>query len=500
MNNRVLTRHPVLLIVCLAVGAGGALAYSLSQDSVYEARSSLEFQDVNQQGGALVGATTATPELPAELAAKSAKRVTQPDILGDARKLAQAPESIPRIRQDVTTSVDTSSNLVDVKVEADSGGKAAALANAITKAAATRLNAEARAQYQLDARQLQRQITRIPNTPANLVTRQTNQANLSRLQALSIVARPAVVAETATVPGSPSSPKPVFNAALGGLLGLIIGFSAAFARESLDRKVRGLAEVPDLTGQPLLGEVSESVIGTAPFLVPEPETDESRAIANFGIMRRNVELMSESGPPKTIAITSAAPEEGKTTVSLSLACAFATVGRSTLLIEADLRRPVLSDRLGLPPADGLTQFLLGTGTEADVVQKVSLPARRATVNGHGHELALIAAGKVTADPDELLASARFREMLARASAAYDVVVLDTSPLLPVADTLEILPLVDACLVCVRTGRSKTREVRRLRELLARLPARPTGSVATGLGRRDHGADAYYSYYEAAKVG
>jgi Mrp family chromosome partitioning ATPase len=190
-----------------------------------------------------------------------------------------------------------------------------------------------------------------------------------------------------------------------------------------------------------------------------------------------------------------------------LAMANAAAGQRTLLMECDLRRPSLAKQLAVKPVPGLVDYLSSQAPEVDVIQPVSVPIPRSivAVNGAasgtaGREeklhLDCVMAGSRALRPAELLASQRFQTFLANVAGRYDRVVLDTSPLLPVVDTLELVQQVDAILFCIRASRTNRDQARAAKTALQRLPSRPTGLVVTGMRPSEQAAYGYYSYSEA----
>jgi capsular exopolysaccharide synthesis family protein len=228
------------------------------------------------------------------------------------------------------------------------------------------------------------------------------------------------------------------------------------------------------------------------------------SIEAFRILRSNVEFLSPDRPLRTIAITSPVAEEGKSTVAAGLATASALAGKRVLLLECDLRRPVLAERFRLGAQPGLTDWLSGGAQPAEVVQvarakRDPIQRQKGTIRSNGTSanlgLATIVAGSWSPRPTELLGSDRFRELLEDVGQVYDLVVLDCAPLLPVGDSLEILPLVDALLVCIRLDQTTREQAVAAKGVIDHLPPRPTGIVITGVrpGREGY----YYGYYSSS---
>jgi capsular exopolysaccharide synthesis family protein len=270
-------------------------------------------------------------------------------------------------------------------------------------------------------------------------------------------------------------------------------------RDSLDRRLHGAGEAHQELGLPVLGRVSDAALkypglardGAAPMSEAEFEA--------FRILRTNLRALSDGQPLSKILITSSRPDEGKTAVSLSLASACAIAGNKVLLVECDLRRPSFARRLNsIKQSPGLTDFLMGNAAPQDILQVVELsePAGAASLAGTQGQAAgaivCITAGSIVPKPAELIGGQRFADFLAKVVKAYDVVIIDASPLLSVVDPLELVQHVDGVLICVRSGQTTREEARASRAALTHLPERPSGVVMTGLKRG--GVDGYGYYY------
>jgi Mrp family chromosome partitioning ATPase len=307
----------------------------------------------------------------------------------------------------------------------------------------------------------------------------------------------------------------VRDALLAGALGLVIGLLIVYVRDAFDRRLRTAQDIAQELALPMLGHVRHDALGQS------PRFNGSRAVSEidwelFSIMRRNLDFLDEREPARVVAVTSPLPEEGKSTVAAFLAFVSAAAGKRTLLIEGDLRRPVFAERLAVNRTPGLSDFLAGQVRLDQVLQVVKF-ADPVTVNGasstvhtaddrgsdpavsdelpglHEHELVCIAAGTSTRHPVELLRSDRLPTMLAEVGKAYELVVVDTPPMLSVVDTLELLPEVDAVIVCARMDKTTRQQAKAGRAALARLPRRPTGLVVTGTRPANDAEYGYYAY-------
>jgi capsular exopolysaccharide synthesis family protein len=323
---------------------------------------------------------------------------------------------------------------------------------------------------------------------------------ISTIESQDQLARPIEIVRFAGIPGSPVAPRPLLNTLLGLIVGLTLGILAAFVRDALDRRVRRSTEIQEQLGLPLLGHLSESALGSIPGSdggrrLSEPDLEAVR------ILRVNLDFVFDPRP-RSVVVTSGLPEEGKSTVAVSLASVSATAGRRTLLVECDLRRPSIARRLGILPEPGLTQFLAGGVGLDEIIQEISLgPAlalNGASLNMQSSgapatSLSCVTAGPLPQHPAEMLGSPRFKAFLDEACARFDFVVLDSAPLLSVVDTRELMPYVDGILLCVRAARTTDDEAKAAKQALEHLPDRPTGLVVTGVRKGDEADYGYYSY-------
>jgi Mrp family chromosome partitioning ATPase len=225
---------------------------------------------------------------------------------------------------------------------------------------------------------------------------------------------------------------------------------------------------------------------------------------SFRVLRTNLAVLAENEMPRVVLVTSAVAAEGKSTVSLSLASAAGLAGQRVVLVEADLRRPSLSGRVGIDREPGLADFLGDTASLDEVVRTVNLwqplldkgrrnGAKPADDKGQQRTIDCIPAGAPVSTAPELLESPRMQELLQTLRGSYDLVILDGSPILAVADSLEIAPHADAILVCVRTQQTTREQARAVRSALGQLSDKPAGAVLTGLHRGDESYGYYYAY-------
>lgn len=200
----------------------------------------------------------------------------------------------------------------------------------------------------------------------------------------------------------------------------------------------------------------------------------------FRTLRTNISFSSPDGLNRTMLLTSPLPEDGKSTVTVNLGTVIAQAGSRVLLVDCDLRKPVVHKYFGLDNRQGLTNLL---------VQDIALENVVCATEVEG--LYAISSGPIPPNPSELLGSAKMAGLLVRMAEVYDVVLLDTPPVIAVTDAALLAPLVDSVLLVLKSGSSRIDIARAAKEQLEKANAKSIGVVLNQAGER---GDGYYSRY------
>ena len=279
----------------------------------------------------------------------------------------------------------------------------------------------------------------------------------------------------------PVSPRKKLNVAIGLLIGLAAGVAQALIRHQLDSSFRERDRLTATTNLPMLGELNfDRAAVKAPILLPGMQS--TRRAESFRQMRTNLRFIDAANLLSVIVLTSSVKDEGKTTAAANLANSFADAGRRTLLVDADLRQPRLQQYLGLSGRTGLTNLLIGDAMLDEVVQ-----------DWGEHGLQVLASGPTPPNPSELLGSSAMDGLMQRLRHDYEIVIIDTPPLLPVTDAAVLAAVADGVMLVVRNGRTRRDQVAKSLDTLAAVGARVLGSVFTMVpqSRRERNATSYY---------
>ena len=406
------------------------------------------------------------------------------DVARRASKQLSPSESPEQLLTDVSAEPVANSNIVAVIATAGSAERAKEIANTFANAAVEeqtdRMNA------QIEARLPQLEAINSTDAEAAEVGGVSVAAQIAELQALSSGPNPTMRVQTkATLPTAPSSPQKKVSLIAGIIAGLILGLGGAFALQTLDPRLRReaqlrrefrlpiLARVPRASraesGRPLMPAKASPVIGeayrTLRATLTRPRQEDGRS------------------PGRVILVTGSSPSEGKTTSAISLASSLALVGKRVLLIEADLRRPVMGKIFDVQPE--------GSGVVSVLIDRVDLADSLVQTEQYGPNLQLLLAepsyqgGWIT----ELFSGNRANALLDEARELADYVIIDSPPLNEVVDALPLAGAADDVLLVARLRRSRMDKLHELGELLAENAIEPTGFVLIGVktvrGGRNH---------------
>jgi non-specific protein-tyrosine kinase len=319
------------------------------------------------------------------------------------------------------------------------------------------------------------------------------QQTLESMQAL----QPSVASVLREADGAAlTQPKTVRNGALGLVVGLVLGLGLAFLREALETRVRTTEEVSArLGGLPLLGRLprppkrlrrSDKLV-----MLEDPASAQAEA---FRMLRANLDFMTLDRDARTIIITSALEQEGKSTTVANLAVAFARAGKRVVLVDLDLRRPVLSRFFDLE-GPGLTQVALGHVPLEAALAGIAItdppaPRRRLSLrrsgNQNGHvtrellgQLEVLPSGPIPPDPGEFVSSAALGKVMGALRERADVVLVDAPAALHVGDVVSLSSLADGILVVARPTALRRQTLAELKRLLSLVRTPALGFVATG---------------------
>ena len=389
-------------------------------------------------------------------------------------------------RVGVTTEGTSSTTIIRIEGRSSNPQLAAAIADAVSQAAIVWDEARATRALETIVAALTAQIDGIDAELATELDANTREGLLRSRGDLSIqlssarALRNAAVGrleplESATVPSAPIAPRPAQSAIAAALVAIVLVYVLALLRQVLDVRVRSVEQLAALTRLQLYAEF-ERPKGRQRRL--------SRESASY--LRSNLMFDLANTHPKIILVTGPGPRQGKSSVAIALAESFATQGFKTLLMDADLRQPVIGKEYALEPSRSVS---LRNALLADTYQP---PAE--VRFGRDVTMRVYPSFVPSPNPAELLSN-RLRPLLDRVQDRHDVIVIDSAPLLPVADTLAIVPHVSALVMVVSLRQANRRVVTAAMDMVKRAAPPTTGLVVTDVAERSsaHGHGYGYGY-------
>ena len=492
---RIIGGRKQLIVVVVLLVVVPAVVFSLLQTPQYEGRAELLLQPRNSE--TLFDPTTGVRADPARQVQNEIRILSSAPVQAAVREQVGAA---PKVKATAIGATD----IIRVAARSTDPQRAALLANTYANTYIDYRRKQAVDDVLASSQQVQGKITELqrqidaagPGAQRDslIESQSVFKRTLDQLQVDgSLKQGGAQLVTPAQVPTDPVAPQPLRTGVLALGLGLILGLSLAVLREFLDDSVKTKDEFERVAqGVPVLGmiPVVSSWRGKeTPYLVSldDPTSPASEA---YRTLRTSVQFIGLDQPMRTLQVTSANAQEGKTTTLANLAVALARSGSTVAIVCCDLRRPRVHEFFGLKNDVGFTSVLLGKVGLVGAMQEVPDQAR----------LSLLASGPLPPNPSELLSSKRTVEVLGSLQAEYDIVLIDAPPVLPVTDALVLSGRVDATLLVAVAGATTRKEAARAVELLRQVDAPLVGAVLNGVDTEGSYGYAYQSYRYESPVG
>jgi succinoglycan biosynthesis transport protein ExoP len=493
----------ILLVVAAATAA--TYFYFDHKPRLYRASTSIFIQTseleqaLNQGSGYTDDRTTANQAsllMTSVVAQKAARKVGYTGA--NPRALFGQLEATPRSGQD----------FIDLTVTDGDPQRAARLANAFAAAFIDTRSDELRAKVTRARIAAQRELSAIPRNDLTKTTRESLQSRIRQLQAVeSLPSGNAEAVEPAQPNPVPFTPKPRRNALFAAVLALVLSIGAAFGLNRFDRRIRTLDDLETAYKLPLLAALPR--VGDPAPVIADEVTLAPRFREVCRSLRTNVELSAPDRQLQTLLVISGVSGEGKSTVIRNLAIVYAEAGSRVAVVEADVRRPTLARLFKVALGEGLTGVISGRLALEDALQAVDWTRfgrdeadHTAAMNHYGFdrgvvdgEIQLLTSGPEPPNPPVLLGSERMGRLLEDLREDFDIVLLDSAPLLVVSDAVPLISVADGTIVVARVGETLRDVAKRVRDVLSRIPgANPLGVVANQVSSSEvAGGYRYYSY-------
>lgn len=467
-----LRRRQWWVIALAVVGLAVSLAFTFTAQKQYSATAQILVQSpADQTAQGVTQAPVTQTDVETELTL-----VTSAPIVDDVRRQLGA---VPA----VTAAVVGQTNVIAITATSSSPPQAARIANAYARDFVAYREVTASQNLAAAENQLRAQVTRLARQLDGLHGRAKSSAEAAALFSQQAVLKEQLaqmqvsgavnvggveLVTPAQTPASPSSPQPARDALLGLAAGLLAGLGAAFLRDSLDDRLSSKEAAEHAGGAPVLALVpmvpswrrrQKAVV----VALTEPTSPSSES---YRSLRTSLQFTRQERKLRSLMVTSPAASEGKTSTLANLGVVFAQAGERVLLVSCDLRRPRLGEFFGFDERSGLTSVLCGQQSLDEVIQPV---------RGHDRLWAL-PAGKVLPNPAELLNGPAAREVFTSLAARFDLVLIDSPPLLPVTDAVVLSQHADATLMVVAAGQTRQGDLRRASEKLHQVGVTVLGMV------------------------
>ncbi len=473
---RAVRRRWRLVVLVVVVCAGTALGVSLSSEKQYDAtvqlllRGQEPIDALFDPGGS---ASSRDPE-------RALNTEVQLIKIGPTANLVRRQLGLERTADELLDQVEvttsSTSDIVELSVRDPDPVLAARIANALAEAYVQFRVDSARQRYREAADLAQQQLLALAPVERRTPQGRELQARRRDLQiAAGLQTGGAELVRRASVPDSAARPRPKLAAAIGIVLGLLLGVGAALVLSLIDRRLKDEHEVEEFFGLPVLAAIPRPARRAAAF--DDPAQREA-----YGLLAANLRAAEIGDASSVIMITSPSPADGKTSVTIGVARAYARLGLSVVVIEADLRRPAFGRYTDVSFSAGVTGVLAGASLANELL---SLDADTLLASdgdaGDAGALAILPAGVVPDNPQRTLSNPAMRRLIEVARTMADVVLIDSAPLGTVNDAAVLAPFVEGIALVARLNQTTKDAARRAIRTVGNLDAKALGVVVTDAG-------------------
>ena len=421
-----------------------------------------------------------------------AQLITTRPVAREAAALMRPPGNSAQIVGEVSASGNPTTNFITISATDTSPVRAAEIANAFAKAITANQRAAAIAQLNKAIAGIKQQIARVgpvsgPTSP-NAATRAQLVQQLNQFRAAKATQNSdAAILQSAVPSATPVGPHVRRTVELALLIGLLLGLGAVALAENADRRLRSPDDLEAMADVPLLASISPSAFSGK--LDTGPADEEA-----FQMLRTALLYFNDNRVHQSVVITSPGEKDGKTTVAVRLALSAARAGLRVTLVDADLRRAQIAERLGLSSRLGLSQVLAAELAIDEVLVPYGVDDP-----GAG-QLMVVPAGAVPVNPAALVSSPEMSRILRQLESESDLVVIDTPAALMVSDPLPLIELASGVILVARMNRSTRDKIRRLNRMISAVHGGLLGVVATGASAGPGYGYSASKYYTQARNG
>ncbi len=429
-----------LVVLFAVLGGAAAAGVSALQTPLYRSTTTLYVTVGSEDGAQQAYQGTLASQ---QRVLSYAELVTSEEVLRRARDTSGLQLTTEQMTDAISATAKPGTVLVSISAELPDADDAARLANGL---------GEAMVEYVEDLETTDKKVG--PTAKVTVVT-------------------PAVI--------EPDAVSPLYgrNIAIGVLGGLLLGAIAAHLWRRFDVRIRTSEDLREAGSHSVLGEIPEdSELGSRSLV--DFSSGASAAAEAYRKLRTNLAFVQVDGSVRCLVVTSPNVAEGKTTTAINLAAAFAESGKRSIVIDADLRRPMVAKRLGISGSVGVTDIVRGGVRLEEVVQGTS-------VNG----LFAITAGELPPNPAEFLGFDAVGRLVEELKNHFDVVVVDSAPILPVTDSVVAAQWCDGVIIVAKAGKTRIPDLERAVDQLAGGHAAVFGSVLNGAKKMSKSSYAYY---------